>query len=167
MARFYLFKNYSPQQLNQRKNTADRWARKAIRSFQSVYPVQEDPTVYVCGSLFSDRDITPYLSRKTRSRQFFTPNEQYATLFFGPAGSAFNVNEEFVMLFMNQSVSRCRLGLASRIWHDMAKLYLIQLEGSPDRFRKYCEIHDEQYLRSTNLIYEYRSDECYMHNDHS
>lgn len=166
MARFYLYKNYSPQQLNQGKNTADKWAQKAIRSFQSVYPVRDEPTIYVCGSLFSDRSITPYLSRKTRSRQFFTPNEAKATLFFGKAGSAFNVNEEFVMLHMNQSISRCRLGLASRIWHDMAKLYLIQLEGNSDRFRKYCEINDEKFLRSTSLIYEYRSDEFYMRYDH-
>ena len=167
MAQLFLYKKYSSQQLNKRKNTVDKWAMKAIRSFQSFYPVNNIPTIYVLGSLLFNKNNGRYLIWKTHSRQFFAPYEAIATLFLGPAGSALNINEEFVLILMNQSVGRCRLELASKVWHDMAKLYLIQLEGTPDHFRKYCEIHDDNFLRSTNLLYDNRSDEMYMHYDRS
>ena len=165
MSLHYLFKEYSSQQLNKRKNRVDKWTLKAIRSFKSLFPVETTPTIYVGGSLIFKRWITQSISRKTHSRQFFAQEETKVTLFIGSAGAAFNIDEHAILLSMNKSVSKCRLELASRVWHDMAKLYLIQLEGSPDRFKKYCEINDEEYFRSTGLLYQYRTDAMYMKRD--
>lgn len=162
MSMHYLFEKYSSQQLNKRKNRVDKWTLKAIRSFKSLFPVETTPTIYVGGSLIFKRWITQSISRKTHSRQFFAQEETKVTLFVGSAGTAFNIDEHAILLSMNKSVSKCRLELASRVWHDMAKLYLIQLEGSPDHFRKYCEINDEKYFRATRLLYQYRTDEMYM-----
>ena len=72
MSLHYLFKNYSSQQLNKRKNQVDKWTVKAIRSFKSLFPVEMTPMIYVGGSLIFKRWITPRSSRQTHSRHLFS-----------------------------------------------------------------------------------------------